>query len=760
MFADEIFDQSHTITLGLHPESGQGRVLAPGDIVGGSYRLKSLLGRGGMGYVFCAEHTMIGRDYALKLLAPEYLNQASRRRFEQEGRAIANLDHTSIVKVYNMGIDKGDCPYYVMDMLDGMALDERIKEGHTLDLAEALDIFAQIAAGLGYAHGKGVVHRDVKPSNIILLNRTDGGKQVKIVDFGIAKLLNKATKEMQSQTAVGEIFGTPYYMSPEQTLGGDVDERSDIYSLGCTMFETLCGSPPFNGQTALHTMILHQTEMPPSAVASQPQRNWPDSIDVLLGKMMAKLPQDRYQSMEQVVHDIERIKAGKTIGKNLLEPGPPAGRIPDRTTPGDGLRSLQPTSPAGEPVPAAKGKAADGNRFAAVVAALALLPALAFALAWGIRNAPTGTATPKQQPSTGYVGAQPAADKNSKKTLAESKAVESILPPDLGGGDSQVTPEEIFAARKVFDTCPPIRSRIIREGGEIMKEFNFPSVTIGRVAYRDGHGGQEKVAKGRVLTNLDEVLQFKVKASDCPSFFVPDVFKKVGTSEFQNLSLSGLGNTGGLSDATPGHSESDCPQKILKVASTWNTLVMVELSGLFIDEALLDSLDGLKKVNHLELHKCSFAPDAIRPRACFARLGELQVDRINETNDLLGCFESSALLQRLKLDSVPVKPEALFQMRRCHNFKRLEIAKLSNVSDDLIKTIAQMPNLTSVLFTDMPLPRQQLELLGASPYLHKVLIERKSYDQAEIRKLGVLPRLVQWSEPGRHDVPVLSKKAF
>ena len=322
MSAGEDFDQEHTIALGGTGGALSVRILKPGDIVGGAYVLKSLLGRGGMGYVFRAEHSVFKRDYALKLLAPEQLNQASRQRFEAEGRAIANLNHANIVKVYNMGIDAYDCPYYVMDLLAGMSLAERIdaqtaKAETWLTFENCLEIFKQIAAGLAYAHSKGIVHRDVKPSNVILLPRSAaaGGWDVKIVDFGIAKILNRTDQRGQSQTATGEVFGSPYYMSPEQSMGQAIDLRTDIYSLGCTLFEALCGEPPFLGGSALETIMKHQTAPIPSVRAAQPDRFMPESIDFMLARMLAKKSSDRYQTMDDVIHDMERIENGKSIGK-------------------------------------------------------------------------------------------------------------------------------------------------------------------------------------------------------------------------------------------------------------------------------------------------------------------------------------------------------------------------------------------------------------------------------------------------------------
>ncbi len=260
----ENLDDSYTIVLAGTGPGASSRVLKPGDLIGGSYRLKSLLGRGGMGYVFCAEHTIIKHDYALKMLAPERMTEASLRRFEIEAKAIANLDHPNIVKVYNMGLDEGDCPYYVMDLLHGTTLSDCIAARQDIPLEECLDILGHIAAGLGYAHGKGIVHRDMKPLNVIMLPENNGRVGVKIVDFGIAKLLPSANLRNQSQTATGEVFGSPFYMSPEQCMGNQVDRRSDIYSLGCTFFEALCGKPPYCGANAMETVLMHQNNPIPS----------------------------------------------------------------------------------------------------------------------------------------------------------------------------------------------------------------------------------------------------------------------------------------------------------------------------------------------------------------------------------------------------------------------------------------------------------------------------------------------------------------
>ncbi len=234
-------------------------------------------------------------------------------RFRVEAQVLAKLNHKCIVSVYNMGVHDGQFPYYVMDLLEGEGLDRLIKYRGPLAIDTAIEIFIQIADALSAAHLKEIIHRDIKPSNLMLLpDQSTSIATVKIVDFGIARM-SKQDISRQSQTKAGAIIGTPFYMSPEQSQGLTVDTRSDIYSLGCTMFEALTGRVPFRGESAFQTMMLHQTETAPRLKDALPAKDFPAALELLVAKMLAKKPADRYQTMTQVKHDLERIRAGKTI---------------------------------------------------------------------------------------------------------------------------------------------------------------------------------------------------------------------------------------------------------------------------------------------------------------------------------------------------------------------------------------------------------------------------------------------------------------
>ncbi|MBS1989315.1 MAG: serine/threonine protein kinase [Cyanobacteria bacterium SZAS LIN-3] len=284
-----------------------------GDTVDGAYKLTAFLGQGGMGVVFACTHNVLSNNYAIKILSSEDLNEEYWNRFRSEAQALAKLNHPNIVGIFNMGVDRGQFPYYVMDLLDGETLDQVIARRGRVPTAEALSIFIQVADALGSAHSQGIIHRDVKPSNLVLLRDAGGRFQsVKIVDFGIARL-SKQNFGAQSQTKTGMVFGTPFYMSPEQCQGSRVDERSDIYSLGCALFEALTGKVPFCGDNSFQTFMMHQTAPPPCLMDAAPRGNFDDALELAVAKMLAKRPEERYQSMAQVKHDLERIREGKAI---------------------------------------------------------------------------------------------------------------------------------------------------------------------------------------------------------------------------------------------------------------------------------------------------------------------------------------------------------------------------------------------------------------------------------------------------------------
>ncbi len=286
--------------------------LKAGQTVADRYTVLEEIGRGGMGVVYKVNHFALSRLLALKTIDATDINDATWRRFQQEAKATSLLDHPNLITVHDFGLLEERHPFFVMDLVEGKTLAKRIETGGPLSVEEALPLMIQVCFGLAHAHDLGIVHRDIKPSNIMLCKTEIGtaNSTVKIVDFGIAKLHLNEAAETQGLTRTGEIFGSPLYMSPEQCLGLPVDHRSDIYAVGCVFFETLAGIPPFQGNSALATMMKHQTETPPTLKEVTLGKEFPEEIEKLIARLLNKDPDQRYQTLKAVARDLSLLQQG------------------------------------------------------------------------------------------------------------------------------------------------------------------------------------------------------------------------------------------------------------------------------------------------------------------------------------------------------------------------------------------------------------------------------------------------------------------
>lgn len=269
-----------------------------GDVIASRYEIKQYLGEGGMSAVYAAVDKVIKRDVALKILHRDLLvrGKGSLLRFQREAQALGNLDHPNIVKIHHFDADENAQPYIVMDIVKGESLARRLsKEPESVRMSDIIDIFVQVCDALAHAHNRGVVHRDLKPSNIMVV-----GNQVKVLDFGIAKLMSEDSDQELQLTRTGEVFGSPLYMSPEQCRGLKLDFRSDIYSIGCVMYEAFTGSPPFTGNSHIDTMLKHVNDLPASVANSICDSRYVEKVDAILLRCMAKNPNARFQSMDEV----------------------------------------------------------------------------------------------------------------------------------------------------------------------------------------------------------------------------------------------------------------------------------------------------------------------------------------------------------------------------------------------------------------------------------------------------------------------------
>lgn len=274
-----------------------------GRVVGGRYRLIRKLGTGGMGSVYLCEHVTLGRRYALKLLHPSgALGPELVDRFRQEAQSASRIQQENVVDVLDFGEDGGGDLYYVMELLEGRTLGQVMRQDGPLPLPRALALLEQVCRALAAAHACGVIHRDVKPDNVLVERLADGAERAMLIDFGISHVIGS-----DRLTRHGEIIGTPEYMAPEQASGAEVDALTDVYSVGVLAFELLTGSLPLLGPTAIATLVAHQTQPPPAPGTLR--AGLPPELDRAVLRALAKQKADRFQTMQALAAEVARLRA-------------------------------------------------------------------------------------------------------------------------------------------------------------------------------------------------------------------------------------------------------------------------------------------------------------------------------------------------------------------------------------------------------------------------------------------------------------------
>ncbi len=269
-----------------------------GMVIADRYRIIERIGRGGMGIVYRVEHTRIGKLLAMKLLAGELsTNKEVVRRFKQEALTVSKLSSPHTVQVFDYGVWQ-HLTYLVMELVEGQDLSRTLRQQGPMPFARLGKMMVQVCSSLTEAHNKGIVHRDIKPENIMVIAGARGTELAKVLDFGLAKL--RESSELNEVTLQGAIIGTPYYMSPEQVRGEDVDGRTDIYSLGAVMYRGLTGHYPFTANTPMGMFTKHLTEEPPSIIKRHPKLNVPIGISEAVLKCMAKEREERFETIEQL----------------------------------------------------------------------------------------------------------------------------------------------------------------------------------------------------------------------------------------------------------------------------------------------------------------------------------------------------------------------------------------------------------------------------------------------------------------------------
>ncbi len=619
-------------------DSAEQIILSDDSIIGGTYRIISQIGMGGMGVVYLVEQTSLHKQFALKVLAPDLVNEQNWLRFKAEAKTMAALNHPSFVNVYDLGIHAGSTPFYAMDYLKGRSLEEMLVAEGPLKLEQAVNIFIEVLNGLAYAHRNGIIHRDIKPANIMLCT-INGANQVKILDFGISKFISSDAKKLQSMTMAGDVFGSPYYMSPEQCTGETVDARSDIYSIGCSLFEALTGYLPFEGSTSLETMIMHQEDRAPRLGEVLTNKSFPKSLEAIVATCLAKLPRDRYQSAKEVVLDLERIRAGKEI-----EPSSPA------------YRHLNPPliKKNGEKAEG-EGDEIDSETSSTKLAKTMFLSAAAMAIVILV------------------VASVSFFSKPASKAAIATKAFETA-PLKMRNYSPEITKVATEGDQK---PCTEYYSRIVDAGNTI--QFNFPKDrSLGKIGPVENRLSLYE-ARYKVTFPASCKLKF------CPysdAFDKPEIFNSFRPSDLHSLMVPHDWNT-----------SLDLKPAMPFIAK------LTEIRSLNLDSSNIgdEQVVYLNQMPNLETLNVGYSKVTGRGIAKFSRLKELESLSFDGNHDykaMLLALEGSEKLQRLSLKTLdpPVSATEARLIASCKNISYLFLDE-SLASDEALQILSDLPKL-------------------------------------------------------------------
>ena len=484
---------------------------SPRDLIGrtiaSQFRIVRKLGAGGMGAVYLAEQIDMDRPVVLKVLHPE-LSAGSPNaveRFKREGRLVARVNHPHIVQVYVFGqIEDGGQLYLAMEFVDGLTLTQAMADGRPMPAARVLRIADQILAALIEAHGQGLVHRDLKPDNIMLTERHGGTDYVKVLDFGIAKMVEERGGTV---TEAGSIFGTPRYMSPEQGRGDAVDARTDLYSLGVLLFELLTAHHPFEARSTLDYLLKHQVEPPPPMGERYPELGIPPRLSQLVATLLQKDREQRYASAGEVRQLVHSAMADLPSG---VRPWP-------TPVPGGGSARPAPSPPTTPSAPATPGPLPDSLRprrpWVVPVAVLggfgATLGVMWFA---GVGEHISARDAGVPVSTTPRSGAAPVSRGTSGQTPSSAPA-SVVLPPDAGIADAAVpdaqpVPTSDLAAGRDFEGLRLPAGAVVQvETGAIVTLFvdAAPLATLDFFHAEVARLGYQKLDRSRHRLGIDDL---------------------------------------------------------------------------------------------------------------------------------------------------------------------------------------------------------------------------------------------------------------
>lgn len=686
--ADQVKEIHPTVVTGPAGGNIGAPVLQIDEVVAERYKVLKLLGHGGMGSVYKVEHVIFRQLFALKTLSGQNYPEVAIRRFQKEAQAAMKLNHTNLVRAHDFGILPSHHPFYIMDLIEGENLSEYSKRVGIISFEEILRIFIPVCFALAYAHSEGIVHRDIKPGNI-MLDKSGGLTDSyipKVVDFGIAKLTDSESGESVNLTRTGEIFGTPLYMSPEQCLGTKIDHRTDIYSLGCVIYEVLTGAPPFHGESALNLMLKHQTEKPASLKEGSMGREFPEALEKIVARTLEKDPDRRYQNFLDLAEALAVLqRSGGEPATNLTL----AKTLP---------QIVKPVS------------SRTGARFWKSPIVLAIAGML-FGLLIGYM-------LPKQ--------AGPVTEKPEEKP-EETESAASL----------------VFEQDRVLISTGQYFQKLDGSGPGALRVFKFPNTfSLGSLQYVDKWGNliQNRSARGIVEIPISSPVNLSVRQEDLRMH--PNLLKGFGDYDINNLHLARASTT----NEGFAHNADIEFDAALAFCSRWKALSFLNVYDTTVTDVGLRAVRDCPSLINLALIETSCTAAGVRELRCYPDFATIDISGIAGGKSLIEPLSRSKRLNNIGIKNLDLTDDDVRQISTAKGLVIMNLGNNRRVTDESVKYLKQLPLLTELNVAFTSISPKSIAAFASMKNLRKLSVGKDLWTSKEVRKLHDLAPNLQLNE--------------
>lgn len=685
------------------PQDGTSMLPAvEGTELGARYEFIEPIARGGMSIIYKARHRAINKLVAIKMLLGGNLDNNSILRLQREAKAVGALDHPNIVKVLDCGVSEFGQPYLVMDYVEGKTLAQIIKDVGPMSVMQSMLVFSELCSALAHAHEHGILHRDLKPSNVMLTTSSISASTVRVVDFGIAKMTGTESGGTADVTRTGEIFGSPLYMSPEQCSGGDIDHRSDIYSLGCLMYECLTGDPPLQGKSVLETLTKQLNEKPEPIDKRFPHRHFPNSLIALVDRCLEKTPEKRYTNMHEVlsvIHVVESEIDGETSS---------------RTTPG-------------LPMPAI------------IAGAACVLAVSAVSLLHRFCSSPP---------------AQPAVQKSTAPITPRQAA--TTPPPPAPPPTAKLLVHDDETLLLALKTHPEIaaldltRTRVDNRGVELLPQFTHLSdLALAHTSITDESCAS--IAKIPALRRLNLAAD---RISNKGIGFLSNLgglkYLNLDSTDVNDGSLPYISKLTNLEQLSVSRTEINYRNLISSIKDL--PITHLDMVDIEVDNGDLTGLQALKHLVHVHLVSDSVNDRSVQDLCAIPSLVEIEINSHSVTDRCTKYFANLPKLKHLRLEYSDIDDVGAAEFAKLKNVSLINLS-YSRVSDGCIKSLSAMPSLLSICFDGCEITDVGVEQLTHMPNLRTLWMHGTQISDSSIDKLVSMKSLKNLSVGGTKITP-------